>query len=79
MKFRLIVEGTSSQEWKNNYSLLKEDIKEFANIEAYSDNLFGFYIIESSMQDIEKVKQLSYVVCIHSIILKSATTTFPSA
>lgn len=79
MKFRLIVEGTSSKDWHNNYLLLKEDIKEFANIEDYNDNLFGFYIIESSMQDIEKVKQLSYVICIHSIILKSATATFPSA
>ena len=79
MKFKLIVEGTSSQEWKDNYILLKEYIKEFANIEAYDDNLFGFYVVESSMQDLDKIKELSYVVCIHSIIPKSVTTTFPSS
>lgn len=79
MKFRLIVEGTSSQEWKDNYILLKEQIKEFANIEPYNDNLFGFYVIESTMQDLDKIKELSYVVCIHSIIAKSATTALPSS
>lgn len=79
MKFRLIVEGASSQEWKDNYLLLKDQIKEFANIEPYNDNLFGFYVIESSMQDLDKIKELSYVICIHSIILKSATAAFPSS
>jgi hypothetical protein len=79
MKFKVIVSGFSSIEWKNNYLLLKEFIKDFGNIDIYNEQDFGFYVIESSFEDLNKIKELEYIVCIHSIILPSRASTFPSS
>lgn len=79
MKFKVIVAGVSVQEWKNNYLLLKEFIKNFGKLNDYNDQSFGFYIIECSFEDLKKIKELEYVVCVHSIILPLTASTFPSS
>jgi len=64
MKFRLILSGSSSNEWKQNYLLLEEFVsnnKLSVELDKYSYDCFGYINLICSTEDILKIKALEYV------------------